>query len=266
MQNNAIYWLAALRLPDVSSVKFRRWLNSFENIEMLFSANDRTLQQAGLKPKDIHVLKNPDWKSAEADFLWCEKNNCHLVTGEDEKYPVLLRETYGAPLLLFVRGDVDLLSQPQIAMVGSRNPTQSGSETAARFAGCFTKSGLIVTSGLALGIDAASHRGALKAGGKTLAVLGTGLKTIYPASHRKLAEEIAANGALISEFLPDVAPIAKNFPQRNQIISGLSLGVVVVEAALKSDTDYGVMQLNKAVMCLRCQGQYIIHWHAVAII
>lgn len=234
MKSHAMHWLAALRLPNIGPVTFRRWLDSFENIEVLFSANEKELKKSGLKPKEIHSLKNPDWKSAEADFQWCEKNNCHLVAWDDEKYPVLLRETYDAPLLLFVRGDVSLLAQPQIAMVGSRNPTQSGSETAMRFAECFAASGLIVTSGLALGIDAASHRGALKAGGKTLAVLGTGLKTIYPASHRKLAEEIAENGALISEFLPDIAPIAKNFPQRNQIISGLSLGVVVIEAALKS--------------------------------
>ncbi len=239
MQINSIsediaYWLAAVRMPNIGPAKFRRWLNSFADIKALFSASEMELRFAGIKPKEIHALKNPDWKKVEKDLTWSEKNTCQIISLHAAHYPRLLLEIHGAPLVLFVRGDVKLLSQPQLSMVGSRNPTAVGSELAEQFAECLTKSGLIINSGLALGIDAASHRGALKAQGKTIAVLGTGLNHVYPASNRKLAEEIIAQGTLISEFTPDTPPIATNFPQRNRIISGLSLGVLVIEAALQS--------------------------------
>ncbi len=228
------YWLAAMRLPHIGPAKFRRWIELFADIKELFSATKETLQEAGLKPREIQAIKNPDWKSVEADLQWSEKNHCHLISLVDNKYSTLLREIHTAPLVLYVQGDVEILNQPQLAIVGSRNPTSVGVETAMQFAACLAKSGLIITSGLAGGIDAASHRGALRANSKTIAVCGTGLNHVYPVSHRKLAQEIISHGALISEFPPDTLPLAKNFPQRNRIISGLSLGILVVEAALKS--------------------------------
>jgi DNA processing protein len=135
---------------------------------------------------------------------------------------------------LFVRGDVDALSLPQLSIVGSRNSTPGGHETAGRFAGHLAQSGFCITSGLALGIDAAAHRAALTAGGRTIAVFGTGPDIVYPREHAALADDIAANGALVSEFAPGCAPRQSQFPRRNRIISGLALGTLVVEAGLRS--------------------------------
>jgi DNA processing protein len=210
-------------------------LESFGDIKTVFAASTTDLQAIGLTPQQVHSLKTPDWHNAEKELRWCEKNNCRLMTFIDPHYPPLLCEIPSAPLLLYVRGELSLLSQPQIAIVGTRHPTASGCELANHFAYALAKAGLHITSGLALGIDAASHRGALRADGKTFAVFGTGLNCIYPASHRELAEEILAKGgALISEFSPSEPPKAAHFPQRNRIISGLSLGVLVVEAAIRS--------------------------------
>jgi DNA processing protein len=138
------------------------------------------------------------------------------------------------PPVLYIHGNVDILSGLQISMVGSRNPTVSGRRTASEFASCLAFAGLTITSGLALGIDAASHCGALDAGKPTIAVMGTGLDRVYPASHRDLAHRIAEYGALVSEFPIGTAPRPENFPRRNRIISGLSLGTLVVEAAMRS--------------------------------
>ena len=197
----------------------------------MFSAKTSELSAFGLSVKEIASLQNPDWKAVEQDLRWCEQPNCHIMTSSDLLYPLLLKELNDAPLVLYVQGTVDLLAKAQIAIVGSRNPTAAGKETAEQFACALAQAGLVVTSGLASGIDGACHRGALAAGAFTIAVMGTGLNHIYPKEHRRLAADIIAHGAVISEFPPNTPPIAKNFPQRNRIISGLSLGVVVVEAA-----------------------------------
>lgn len=232
--SDIFYFLATTYLDKIGPTRLRRWINFFGNIKNLFSASAADLQVAGLKQQDIFALKNFDASAVERDLIWCEQNDCHLISIDDDRYPVLLREVASAPLLLFVRGQVELLSQSQIAMVGSRNPTASGRENADEFSRCLAQSGLIITSGMALGIDAASHRGALAVNGKTIAVTGSGFKHIYPASHRKLADDIMANGALITEFSPNTGPSAQNFPLRNRVISGMSLGVLVVEAAVRS--------------------------------
>ncbi len=227
------YWLAALHLPGIGPVKIHRWLQHFSNLEKLFQANVAELTVAGLTPTEIQRVQHPDWRAVDADLSWAEKPDCHIVTMQDAAYPLLLKELSDAPIVLYVRGSVEKLSLPQIAMVGSRHPTVIGKETAEQFANNLVQAGLVVTSGLAAGIDAACHRGALMAG-STIAVTGAGLNHIYPATHRRLADAIAATGALVSEFPPSMPPVAKNFPRRNRIISGLSLGVVVIEAALRS--------------------------------
>jgi DNA processing protein len=146
-----------------------------------------------------------------------------------------LRELEDAPPLLFLRGEVTQLHNPQLAVVGSRNPSVIGRETAYDFCRSLADSGLVITSGLALGVDAAAHRGALAGGGQTVAVFGTGLDRVYPAAHRELAHDIVEQGGvLVSEYAPGTAPLPGNFPRRNRIISGLSLGTLVVEAALRS--------------------------------
>ncbi|MBL8246335.1 MAG: DNA-protecting protein DprA [Rhodanobacteraceae bacterium] len=171
---------------------------------------------------------------AQLDLEWLEANDIALLTRADERYPPLLQGISGAPLLLFVRGDVDALWLPQLAVVGSRQGTAGGLATARDFAATFASRGFAVTSGLAAGIDAAAHQGALDAGGKTIAVLGTGLDRIYPARHIALARRIVEHGALVSEFPPRTPAKRENFPRRNRIISGLSLGTLVVEASLGS--------------------------------
>ncbi len=234
MTNNLLDWLAAIRLENIGPQRIRRWLEHFHTLKNLFSATEHELQCIGLTAAEIFSIKNPDWQQAEKDFNWTKKNNCKLMTYQDESYPRLLKETTGAPLVLFVQGDTALISQAQLAIVGSRNPTATGAETAEQFAYYLAEAGLIITSGLASGIDAASHRGALNAKGKTIAVCGSGLQHIYPRSHKKLSEEIIHNGALVSEFPPNASAKSHYFPMRNRVISGLSLGVLVIEAALKS--------------------------------
>jgi len=234
LKTDILHWLAAIYLSGIGPIRFRHWLKQVDRINELFSASINELRALGLTSGQINQLKNPNWARVERDFAWCEKNQCHVICIEDANYPPLLREIDSAPLVLFAQGDLSLLSSPQIAMVGSRHPTRVGAELATQFAHSLASAGWVITSGLALGIDAATHQGALQAKGKTIAVFGTGLSHIYPASHRSLAEQIVGQGALVSEFPPDEKPKAKNFPRRNRIISGLSVGVLVVEAAARS--------------------------------
>ena len=188
----------------------------------------------GLKSDVAQAIKQPDWSIIDADLVWLEqKNNC-VITLADGDYPALLKEISDPPPLLFVRGNPELLSLPQIAIVGSRNPSKLGLETATAFAKALSQCGLVITSGLALGIDAASHQGALSAKGYTIAVAGTGLDRVYPARHIDLATEIVNTGAMVSEFPPGTLAKANHFPRRNRIISGLCQGLLVVEAAKES--------------------------------
>ena len=175
-----------------------------------------------------------DWRALEADMAWLEDPRRHLLTIAARAYPPRLREIADAPPVLFVEGDAAIASTPQVAVVGSRRATPGGCETAFALAESLAARGLTVTSGLALGVDAAAHRGALAAGGRTLAVAGNGLDSVYPRRHRPLARQVADAGALISEFPPGTPPLARNFPRRNRLISGLGFGVVVVEAARRS--------------------------------
>jgi len=194
----------------------------------------RSARALELPPATRAFLGAPDESALAADLAWLRASGARILLCSDAEYPPLLREISGAPATLYVLGSVEALASPQLAMVGSRSPTPGGLATARAFARWFARAGLTVTSGLALGIDAASHEGALAAGGLTVAVCGTGLDRIYPAEHAGLAARIAASGALVSEFPPRTPPQRCHFPRRNRIISGLSLGTLVVEAARKS--------------------------------
>jgi DNA processing protein len=180
------------------------------------------------------AIKRPDWAAVDQDQAWLEHAAASILPVTDPAFPALLREIPGAPVLLYLRGDVNLLGSPQLAMVGSRNPSSEGHRNAEHFAAYLAGCGLTITSGMALGVDGASHRGALKANGATIAVWGTGLDKPYPPRHRELAEEIAAKGLLVSEFPPGTPPLPTYFPRRNRIISGLAVGTLVVEAATSS--------------------------------
>jgi DNA processing protein len=170
-----------------------------------------------------------------AELAWAAAaSDHHILTLQDEAYPPLLREIACPPPVLYVWGQLDVLKAPQLAVVGTRKPTPGGRALAKQFSEGIAQAGYVVTSGLALGVDGYAHEACLNAGGATIAVIGSGFHKLYPARHSGLAERIAANGAVVSEFPLDTAPIAYNFPRRNRIISGLSLGVLVVEAALRS--------------------------------
>lgn len=188
----------------------------------------------GLNPSTVEYFKSPDWTAVDNDLEWLNRPGREAITLHDPQYPACLKEIAGPPPILFVTGDLSLLSTPQIAIVGSRNPSASGKETAREFAAALAGAGLCITSGLALGIDGSAHEGTLNAHGRTIAVLGTGPDRVYPARHSRLAGAIADSGCLVSEFPPGTAAKSGNFPRRNRIISGLSLGVLVVEAAIQS--------------------------------
>lgn len=195
-------------------------------------------QQLKLHANHIERFQLYHRAEGEHDFeqrLQLIKQYCHSVLFKsDEEYPELLRQLDDAPPILFVVGDAALLNQPQIAMVGSRQMSAHGEQIAFDFAQFFAQAGIVVTSGLALGVDAACHRGAMQSG-QTIAVIGTGLDMCYPAEHQQLWQQIVeAGGAIMSEFLPKTPPHKANFPRRNRLISGLSLGTVVVEAGIKS--------------------------------
>ena len=209
-------------------------LASAAGLPQLFRQCRSSLESLGLPPAASVALQAPDAGRIAADRRWVESEHISLIDAADPCYPPLLAQAAAAPVLLYVKGDGACLRTPQLAMVGSRNPTQPGERTARAFAGFLSAAGLTITSGLAVGIDAASHEGALEAGGPTIAVLGSGIDAIYPRQHRALAARIAAGGALVSEYPPGSAPLRANFPRRNRIISALCLGTLVVEAARHS--------------------------------
>ena len=177
---------------------------------------------------------NPAWDVIDQDLKWLEQPGNYALRIIDSEFPAQLKEIADPPPILFVCGHYEALSTDQIAIVGSRNPTQDGKQIAFNFAQNLSEAGLTITSGLAIGIDAASHQGALAAKGLTIAVAGTGLDLVYPACHTQLATEIVNSGAMVSEFPPSTAPKAGHFPRRNRIISGLCQGLLVVEAAKQS--------------------------------
>jgi DNA processing protein len=232
--SNLRYWLALVRAPGFGATGAARLLRQFGDPQALFEAGPASWQAAGI-PRALHAgLREPDWAGVEQDLRWLAGDRRHLVTWLDARYPAQLREIVHAPIALFCQGDPDVLARPQLAIVGARSATPQGLETAGAFAAELTRCGLLITSGLALGIDGAAHRGALAAGGATVAVCATGLDRVYPARHRELAHEITAQGVMLSEFPAGTPPLADHFPRRNRLISGLSLGVLVVEAAPQS--------------------------------
>ena len=187
------YWLALLRVPGLGCRTFLKILDQ-HCPEEIFSESEQGLTALGLKANIVSAIKTFDWGLIESDLNWLAQPNNDVVSLLDPLYPPQLKETYDPPPLLFVRGNKQLLSRPQIAIVGSRNPSISGRQTAFDFAHNLACEGFVITSGLALGIDAASHEGALKATGQTIAVSGTGLDRIYPAAHKALATEIVTLG------------------------------------------------------------------------
>jgi DNA processing protein len=194
------------------------------------------LTRQGLSEDTARAIARPDEALIDSGLQWLSQPGHHLLCWDDDAYPALLKRISSPPAALFIDGDPNCLWQPQIAVIGSRNPTSGGLEHARDFAGTLARRGMTITSGLASGIDTAAHSAALDAGQLTIAVNGTGLDVVYPSSSKTVAERIRSQGAMISEFPLGTPPRRQNFPSRNRIISGLSLAVLVVEAGLNSGT------------------------------
>lgn len=233
--NHLVSLLKLLQVPQIGAQRIARLMSEVDFAE--FCQFDKTqLRQIGWNEKQIQRWLQPDMRWIETALNWQEAApNHHILTLFDDTYPFLLRQINTAPPVLFVKGSVESLSLPQIAIVGSRDYSHYGEYWAGTFTSELVKNGLAVTSGLAIGIDGFCHQRAVAENGVTIAILGSGLNQVYPARHKKLAEQIIdCGGALVSEFFPNQPPVAENFPRRNRIISGLSLGTLVVEATINS--------------------------------
>lgn len=227
---------AWLRLSEarLSGARIGPLLDHCGDVAALLRQDADTLERGGFTQRAIDALRHPDEEAIGAALAWAGESGNHLVTAGSEAYPELLRQIRDWPPVLYVRGNPGSLSLPALAIVGSRNPTRGGSDTAGRFAGHLGAAGFTIVSGLAQGIDSAAHAGALDAKAQTVAVLGHGIDRVYPASNHRLAHRIAAGGALLSEYPLGTPPRREHFPARNRLISGLALGTLVVEAAYRS--------------------------------
>lgn len=226
-------WLLLSQVPGIGSRYFQRLLDRYGKAANALRAPPDQLGDLGLPQRAIQQLKAIRPDAISPTLEWLRQPGHQMLTLADADYPKLLRQIDDPPPVLYLIGNTGLLHQPQLAVVGSRNPTPTGLGNAREFSRALAAAGLCITSGLAIGVDGAAHAGALSKG-QTIAVLGTGPDRIYPASHQELAHRIAEQGLLVSEFAPGTPARAENFPRRNRVISGLALGTLVVEAAPQS--------------------------------
>ncbi len=230
-------WLRLAAIPGLGAERQRSLLAAFGLPRHIFAAGRGALAAVVGHELAAAVMTPPPAEAIERPLAWAAEADSHILTLADEAYPRTLLDIADPPVLLYVKGDPALLQRPAIALVGARSATAQGEANAAAFAQSLAEAGLAIVSGLALGVDAAAHRGALAAGpdsGGTVAVIGTGIDRIYPARNAALAREIASRGAIVSEFALGTPPLQHNFPRRNRLIAGLAQGVLVVEAALNS--------------------------------
>ncbi|MGH1463114.1 MAG: DNA-processing protein DprA [Neptuniibacter sp.] len=236
-------WITVASLPGLGAISVKQLWEAGWTPEKLLAADIPEWQRLGLKTKTIHALSSLSMgessviqRKVDEAFRWIDKTpDSRILTITSPEYPSLLREIADPPPVLFCRGNLTALNIPQLAIVGSRNPSATGLRNAYNFSAYLAQNGLIINSGLASGIDAAAHQGCVDHDCNTVAVFGTGLNRVYPARNKKLADQVLdKQGVWVSEFFPDVSPLAANFPKRNRIISGMSVGVLVVEAAVKS--------------------------------
>lgn len=233
IKKNVHYWLALKFIPRLAIHKKLHLVQEIGLMKLFSSQTSLSLFK--LTEKQQQAILSPDWNKIDKIINNSQLCGCDIVCFDDDEYPDLLKQIYDPPLVLFTKGNKQLLSEPQIAVVGSRGASPMGRENAFVFSNDLAKNGVVITSGLALGIDAQAHKGALASTGKTIAVVATGLDRVYPSRHKQLAHDIVDhNGLIVSEFVPGTVPKAGFFPKRNRIISGMSYGVLVVEATIKS--------------------------------
>ncbi|MCH8556491.1 MAG: DNA-processing protein DprA [Balneolia bacterium] len=233
-----------------------RLMQEFPNAEDVFRASEKQIREIPGFGKTIasNILKFRDWKRVDEILSVTENTDAWLLSINDEKYPSRLRHIYDPPLIIWGRGEVDALSRQGIAIIGTRKPTAYGRDKASSFAGRLAKTGLSIISGLAYGVDTLAHTAAVENNGCTVAVLGSGIDKIYPASNKRLTDEIInKGGAVISEFVPGTKPDRENFPTRNRVVSGLSLGVLVVESDVTGGsmiTAYSALDQGREVFAI----------------
>jgi DNA processing protein len=227
-------WIALSLVPGLGSHSLCKLLSAFGDPAAISAASSRQLKDVVSRDIADAIAQGVDPERLQASLDWLKQDHNHLITLSDSDYPKSLLEISDPPPILYAKGDLSMLDRQAIAMVGSRSATAQGERNAEEFAFSLCNAGLCVVSGMALGIDGAAHRGALRANGATIAVVGTGLDIVYPAKHRDLAHQIVQRGLIISEFPLGTPSRAQNFPRRNRIISGLSLGTLVVEANIQS--------------------------------
>lgn len=228
------YWIAFHHVPYIGPARLRRLLDHLGSLRAAWSASETELRGC-LEERSLQALLQTRRElDLSAIVATLERDGVRVTTPVDDSYPALLREIGAPPPVLYFRGELLETDRIAVAIVGTRRVTAYGREMAARIAGDLARAGVTIVSGLARGVDGVAHEAALNAGGRTIAVLGSGVNRIYPPEHRNLARRIAEQGAVVSDYLPDTPPDGVNFPPRNRIISGLSLGVVVIEAPDRS--------------------------------
>jgi len=248
-------WLMLCRAEGVGAVTFGRLLNHFGGVDKALGASAAELtrvEQIGLR-KAQRIARTLSRYDAEAELELAEKLGIWIVHLADERYPVLLKKIYDPPPVLYIKGSLERSDNLAVAIVGSRRCSLYGSEQASRFAHILASAGFTIVSGMARGIDTAAHQGALAAGGRTIAVQGCGLANVFPPENKKLFEQIAKSGACVSELPLRYEPLSENFPPRNRIIAGLSLGTIVIEAGLNSGaliTAKLALDYNREVMAV----------------
>lgn len=230
------YLIALSSIPDIGPVTIKKLISIFKNPKAVFDARiDELLSVEGIGLNRAKSIRNySGWKCLEEDLRGLKEKGIRVITFEDEEYPELLKELGDAPLVIYVKGDIKKEDRYAIAIVGSRKPTAYGVSVTERMAGELASMGFTIISGLARGIDTAAHMGAVRCGGRSIAVLGSGIDVPYLPENKGLLERIAKSGYVLSEFPPRTMPNRENFPRRNRIISGLSMGVLVVEATFDS--------------------------------
>lgn len=232
--NDLAAWLRLTLIPGLGSQGQRQLLQTFGLPEAIFRARGAELRAAIGDTLATALASQDAGADIDTALTWAAEAGNHLITLADPAYPRALLTSADPPILLYAKGNIELLQQPMLAVVGSRNATRQGELDAEAFSASLSQAGLTIVSGMALGIDAAAHRGGLKGKGSTIAVIGTGIDRIYPARNAELARQIADSGLIISEFPIGMGPLAHNFPRRNRIIAGLGQGCLVVEAAERS--------------------------------
>ncbi|MCX8082321.1 MAG: DNA-processing protein DprA [bacterium] len=233
MSDTKKFWICAV-LAGLGPVGAKKLLEVYGNIEKIFNLSVKEIKEAGIPLNTAENINNWERLPWKQEIEFCRKNNITLVSIDDTSYPRLLREIHNPPILLYVKGNLPSDNDICLAIVGTRNPSIYGLKMAEKFAEQLSFYGITVVSGMARGIDTAAHRGALRTGGKTVAVLGCGMKYCYPVENLSLSKEIEKTGAVITEFPSYIKPKPENFPRRNRIVSGMSRGVLVIEAGQRS--------------------------------